>query len=323
MRIAILGAGAMGSVYGGHLALAGHDVTLVDVRREHMEAVARNGLEMRRTGMEPLHAHPRAIHDASELEPVELVIVLTKGFANEEAGRSILHAVGPDTWIATVQNGLGNERTLANVFGPDRVIPGTTGVGGELVEPGVVWMTPATAETKSITHLGPPRSADALPDGVREVARILTEAGLPTQALDDADVLIWTKLAAAATMGTVGGILRRTVREIIENEHGRALVKALFDEIVAVAHASGVALDGPATWEHVDEMWRSAGPHYPSMATDVLQKRRTEADTFTGELMRLGEQHGVPTPVSRTCWHMLKAIEETYDTTPADGAAGA
>jgi 2-dehydropantoate 2-reductase len=272
MRIAILGSGAMGSVYGGHLALAGHDVTLVDIRREHMEAVARNGLEMRRTGMEPLHARPKAIHDASQLEPVELVIVLTKGFANEEAARSILHAIGPDTWVATVQNGLGNERTLANVLGPDRVIPGTTGVGGELIEPGIVWMTPATAET--------------------------------------------------TTMGTVGGILRRTVREVIENEHGRALVRALFDEIVAVAHASGVALDGPATWDHVEEMWRSAGPHYPSMATDVLQKRRTETDTFTGELVRLGEEHGVPTPVSRTCWHMLKAIEQTYDTTPVDGAAG-
>jgi 2-dehydropantoate 2-reductase len=262
---------------------------------------------------EPLHARPRATADPGELDQVEYVICLTKSFATEEAARSIAHAVGPDTWVATVQNGLGNERRLANVFGPDRVVPGTTSVGAELLEPGIVWITPATAQRRSITHFGPPRSADAVPAEVHEFARMLTEAGLPTEALESADVVIWTKLCGAATMGTLGGVLRRTVAEVLGNEHSSALLRGLFDEIVAVAHAIEIPLDAEATWEHCMGMFRLAGDHWPSMATDVLEARRTETDSFSGEIARLGAEHGVPTPLHETMWHALRAIEETYE----------
>src|SRR5262249_12600339 len=145
MRIAILGAGAMGSVFGAHLALAGHDVTLVDVWREHMEAVASGGLELRRPQGESTVVPMGAVHEPARVQPVELVIVLTKTFAGPEALRSIDHALGPETWVATVQNGLGNDRRLAEVIGPERVVPGTTTVGAEQQEPGIVTMSLATA----------------------------------------------------------------------------------------------------------------------------------------------------------------------------------
>src|SRR3954468_18846932 len=99
MRIAILGAGAMGSVFGGRLALAGHDVTLVDVWREHMDAVARHGLTISSSSGETLRAPPRATSDGAELEPVDAVIVLAKGYATRDAALSIEHAVTADTWV--------------------------------------------------------------------------------------------------------------------------------------------------------------------------------------------------------------------------------
>ena len=313
MRVAILGAGAMGSVFGGHLALAGHDVTLVDVWVEHMEAVAAAGLDLRTPSGDSTIVQMKAIHEPRRLEPVELVIVLTKSFACGEAVRSIAHALTDETWVVTVQNGLGNDRRLAEVIGPGRVVPGTTTVGAEQSGPGVATMNPAAATRTSVTHLGPPRGVDTIPPGVHEIARVLTEAGLPTEALDSADVVIWMKLALAGPMGPVTALLRRTVAGVAANEHSFALIEAMFDEIVAVAHAVGVPLDREAAWAHARETFRGAGPHTTSMAADVLAHRRTEIDAFCGEVVRLGAEHGVPTPANLSVWQALKAIEATYD----------
>lgn len=302
----------MGSVFGAHLALAGHDVTLVDVWREHMEAVASAGLDLRtpqgRSTVVPMHA----IHEPWRLEPVELVIVLTKTFAGADAIRSIAHAVTAETWVVTVQNGLGNDRRLAEVIGPERVVPGTTTVGAEQGGPGSTTMSLAAAAGTSVTHLGPPRASAAMPAGVRAIAAALTEAGLPTEALDSADVVIWTKLALAGPMGPVTALLRRTVLDVVTDEHALALITAMFDEIVGVAHATGVPLDRESAWAHALETFRDVGPHTTSMAADVLARRRTEIDAFCGEVARLGAEHGVPTPVNRTVWHAVKAIEATY-----------
>jgi 2-dehydropantoate 2-reductase len=312
VKVAILGAGAMGSVFGGQLALAGHDVTLVDIWREHMEAVAAHGLDLRTPQGESVVVPLKAVHDPLLLEPVELVIVLTKTFAGADALRSIAHAVGRETWVATVQNGLGNDRRLAEVIGPERVVPGTTTVGAEQQGPGATTMSLATAARTSVTHLGPPRGAATLPAAVVEIAAMLTAAGLPTEALDSADVVIWTKLALAGPMGPVSALLRRTVGDVAENEHSLALVRALFDEIVDVAHATAVPLDRDAVWGHAQRTFAEVGPHTTSMAADVLAHRRTEIDAFCGEVARIGAEQGVPTPVNRALWQALKAIEATY-----------
>jgi 2-dehydropantoate 2-reductase len=313
MRFAVLGAGAMGSVFGGHLALAGHEVTLVDIRRDHMEKVSRDGLVMRRPdGVSQTIPLAATADPAAGLAEVDAVIVLCKAFATADAARSIAHAVGERTLVATVQNGLGNDRALAGVLGPERVVPGTTTVGAEQYEAGVTIMNPATADRTSITQLGPPRVEGASLDGVRALAVTLTEAGLPTEALESADVVIWTKLALAGPMGPVTSILRRTVIDVANDEHGSALIRAMFDEIVAVAHALGIPLDGEATWQHSVETFAGSGPHTTSMAADVLAHRRTEIDAFCGEIARLGAEYDVPTPVNRAIWHQVRMIEASY-----------
>jgi len=259
--------------------------------------------------------------EPAELAPVDLVIVLAKGFATVEAARSIAHAVGPRTWIVTLQNGLGNDRRLAEVFGPERVVPGTTTVGAEQYEPGITIMNPAAANRTSITHLGPPRGASALPDRVGEIAAALTCAGLPAQALESADVVIWTKLALAGPMGPLTALLRRTVRDVADDPHSLAAIREMFDETVAVAHAEGVPLDRERTWAHCLETFQGAGPHVTSMAADVLARRPTEIDSFCGEIARLGDELAVPTPVNRTVWRAIKAIEATYADSLAEMAS--
>src|SRR5690606_4665516 len=111
--------------------------------------------------------------------PADALVFLTKSYSTREAAESVKGAAGPGTLAITVQNGLGNDRALAEVFPAESVVPGTTTVGGILEEPGVVWLTPASAEGTTMTTLGHPR-AGGVPDRLQEVARELTEARLPT-----------------------------------------------------------------------------------------------------------------------------------------------
>jgi 2-dehydropantoate 2-reductase len=241
------------------------------------------------------------------------VIVLTKSFATEAAARSIASAVGPATWIVTLQNGLGNDRRLGAVLGPGRVVPGTTTVGAEQDAPGTARMSPSTAAGLTVTHLGPPRGSPAMPEPVTAVARLLTGAGLPAEALDDADRVIWTKLALAGPMGCLSALLRRSVLDTYEDPRARQILRDLFDEVVAVAGAHGVGLDAAATWAHAERTFRAVGPHTASMAADVLAGRPTEIDALCLEVVRLGGERGVATPVSATVGRAIRAIEATYD----------
>lgn len=313
MRWAIVGAGSMGSVFGGYLALAGHDVTLVDVREDHIAAVRERGLLIHRPTAEDVVVHLAATTDpAADLGPIDVALFLCKGWATVDAARSITHAFKPDSWAVTVQNGLGNERRLAEVFPASQVVPGTTTVGAMTDGPGEVTTSPGTAQGDSLTQIGAPRGVDGLPDGVVAIAEELTAANLPAEALVDADLVIWTKLAMAASMGCLTAILRRTVQDVVDDEWAWSLWRDMFDEVVAVAHAKGIPLDADKVREHCHTTFANVGHHTTSMAADVVAGRRTEVETMALELAREAEAVGVPVPVTETVGRLIKALEASY-----------
>lgn len=313
MRWAIVGAGAMGSTFGGHLALAGHEVTLVDVREDHIAAVREHGLELRRpSGKDALVRLGATTNPDVDLGPVDVALFLCKGWATVDAARSVRHALGTDGWAVTVQNGLGNDRRLAEVFNVSQVVPGTTTVGAMTDGPGIVTTSPGTARGDSLTQIGPPRDSKGLPAGVTAVADELTAAGLPTEALDSADQVIWTKLAMAASMGCLTAILRRTVQDVVDDEWAWALWNDMFDEVVAVAHAKGVGLDADAVREHCRVTFASVRHHATSMAADVVAGRRTEIDTMALELVSEARAVDVPVPVVETVGRLIKSLEASY-----------
>jgi 2-dehydropantoate 2-reductase len=310
MKVGILGAGAMGSMFGGFLSLAGHDVVLIDPWREHMESVAVDGLTIERPGLDAIIAHPRATADPSTVELQDAFVVLTKGYALGDAARSIQHAVGDRTLVVTLGNGLGNERVLGDVLGDSHVVPGTTTTGSEAVAPGRIRISQLTAKGEAITHVGAPRTADSLPPPVVEFAQVLSDAGLPTEAIENPDVVIWTKLAIAAVMGPLGGALRRTIADIWDNEDGRAIVRDMFDEVIAVGLAEGVPLERDELWEHLEQVLNNTNPNdYASMAIDILRGRPTEIDSFSMEVVRRADAHGLDAPISRTVGRMVKLLE--------------
>jgi 2-dehydropantoate 2-reductase len=308
-RWAILGSGALGSVFGGRLALAGNDVTLIDPYTDHMDRVASEGLVLRAPDGSEVTAHPRATPDPATVAHADVVIVLTKSWATRDAAASFRHAVDDTSWVVTLQNGLGAGETLAAVFGPNRVVPGATTVGGELLSPGHVLMSASVANGTAATHLGAPAGRRSIPSELEALASALTDAGLSTQAHADAPTVIWTKLAMAASSGPLSAVLDCTVAELLAAEEGIALLHSLVEEIVAVAVAEGVELDMAATWDAVLATLSGAGSHRASMAVDLRRGRRTEIDAFSVAISRRAEAHGLKAPLSQALGEMIRLLE--------------
>ncbi len=221
LRVGVVGAGAVGSVVGGLLARAGHDVVLLG-RAAHVEAIRDGGLVLHGPDG-PSTVKVPATTDPAGLGVRDVLVVLCKTHATREAITSTGHALSPDGLAISLQNGLGNERVLAEAVGVHRSVPGTTTIGAIREGPGHVTVAPATADGMSATHVGPPRSRDTVPPLLADWAAAMTAAGMPTHAALDADRVIWTKLAVAGSMGPLTAVLRRTIADVVATPAAVAL----------------------------------------------------------------------------------------------------
>jgi 2-dehydropantoate 2-reductase len=317
MRIAVVGAGGMGSAVAGLLADAGEDVVLVGRGAAHITAVAEHGLRIDRPDGSNVLAYPSSTSDPGSLPSVSLdaVVLLTKTFDSAAAMASVAHALRPDGIAASWQNGLGNEAAIAAAVGEHRTLIGVTTIGAQRHEPGRVTITGSTAAGASITEMGPPRlgwpmHATALAMA-GELAARCSRAGLPVTVAEAVEPMIWNKLALAV-MGPFSAVMRRSVLHTWEQPAARPVIRAMFDEVVAVAATEGVMLDPTASWAHAVRTYEGTGDHTTSMCTDVIHSRRTEIDAMAGEVARRGALHGVPTPVHDTITGIVRALEASY-----------
>ena len=300
MRVGVVGAGAIGSTYAWYLARCGHDVAVLDVREEQIDAIGRDGLVAVLPDGREEAVEVEASTQAASLAPAEVVLVATKAFATEEAARGALPLAGPATRVTTVQNGLGNVPTLAGVFGAERVVPGSTTVAAEPGGTGRVRIAESVVEGRSTTVLGA---------GLDGFAAALTGAGLRTTVDPDVDLVIWRKLVLAGSMGPLSAALGLTVGATLANGPALALLRRLIDEIAAVAQVCGVSLDAAESWELGQKTFASLGGHRASMAVDLAEGRRTEIDAMCVEVARLGREHGVAAPVNEVVGEIVRALE--------------
>ena len=302
MRIGVVGCGAVGSLFAAHLArLDEVEVWAYDLDAAHVEAINARGLRL--SGADELHARLRATTDAAELPPCELGIVAVKSMHTEAALAAAAHAFA-DGAVCSVQNGLGNEETVARHVA--RVIRGTTFPAGHLIEPGHVgW------DTKGDTWIGPFEPSPATPSEVERLAELLTGAGMPTHALADARGAQWTKAIFNAATNPVGALTGLAHGEICDFEPTRRLVTGLADEGKAVAAALGIELDHDPE-EMIDHAARVAHDHRASMTQDVLAHRPTEVDFLNGAIAERGREAGVPAPLNEAIWALVKALEDSW-----------
>ncbi len=301
MRIAIVGAGAMGGLFGGRLAASGQDVTLVDVAKAHLAAIAADGLLLETDdGAARIPVRPSLAADVSGL--CDLMLVFTKGTHTAAAMASVMHLLGPDTRVLTVQNGLGNAELIAAAAPGVRVLMGMTSWPADLAGPGHV-TSHGHGEVRIWTMDG--GSDPALP----AIVAAMNAAGLNCVADPAVEVAIWEKVAFNAAMNSVSAVTRLSVGPMADSPEARALVAAVLEEVLAVANARGLAVDAARVHGAVAAAFVSHRSHKASMLQDVLAGRRTEIEQINGAVVALGQALGVATPVTRVLCDLVRAID--------------
>jgi 2-dehydropantoate 2-reductase len=304
MKICVVGCGAVGSLFAANLAqLDDVEVWAYDLSREHVDAINASGLRL--SGAGEVVGRLRATTDAEELPACDFGIVATKAMHTESAIEATAHAFAGGS-VATVQNGLGNEDTLARHV--ERVIRGTTFPAGKIVAPGQVqW------DVKGDTTLGPYEPQPAPIEAVRLLADACTRGGMPTSAVADARGPQWRKVIFNASTNPIGALTGLTHGRVCERPDLRALVSGLVDEGKAVAAAQGIVLDA----DPEDLIDHAAKPevaynHKASMLQDVEARRTTEIDYLNGGIVRFGREHGVPAPLNEAIWALVKGVEDSW-----------
>ncbi|WP_028634625.1 ketopantoate reductase family protein [Pseudomonas parafulva] len=301
MKIAIVGAGAMGGLFGARLALAGQAVSLVEASDHAIEVITRQGLRLETPDVQTTVHIP--ISRAAQLSGhFDLLVIFTKGFHTAAAIDSVRHLVCPDTWALSVQNGLGNAEIIAGVVPAERVIVGMTNLPADLVAPGVVH-----SHGEGHINLWAGSGKDA--QRVHEVAAVFSQAGLPCEADPQVQVAIWEKVAFNAALNSVCAVTRQTVGAVGSTDQGRQVLGDILDETVAVAKAAGIAVDGQRVRASVDYAVRNHQQHKPSMLQDLEAGRKTEIDFINGAVVAHGKRVSVATPVLQALYNLVKASE--------------
>ncbi len=297
----------MGSAIGGTLARAGEDVTLVTRNAAHVGAIAAAGLRLDDGDSE----HAVGIDAATgydELEPVDLAIVLVKSFDTHDAIVAAAPAIGPETVVLTLQNGVGCEEILADVVGAERVVAGRTFVGGRIVEPGVVEYGIVGRRT-TIGELDGSRT-----DRIVAIAAMFEAAGMAVDVSTDIVAMMWEKLFVNVATGAWSALTGLPYGELSIQPDVERMAIATVAEAIDVARALGIAV----TTTDPSEPWRRAWEGLPygfkaSMLQSVEKGSRTEVDVMHGAVCRGGREAGVATPINDALWAAVRGLERRLE----------
>ncbi len=301
MRIAVIGAGAMGGLFGGRLTADGQDVSLIDRPGPHLDRLQRDGLLLDTDGRTQRIA-VTAGRAADMAGPHDLLIVFTKGPDTVAALGACTHLAGPGAAVLTLQNGLGHAGRIAAVLPTATILVGMTDWPADLRAPGEV----ASHGHGHVRIWAADRADHAV---THAVAAVLSGAGLNCTADPAVDVAIWEKVAFNAAMNTVTAVGRVTVGVLGDSADGRRLVGAVVDETLLVASAQGLAVDGGRVHAAVARAFAGHREHQSSMLQDVLAGRPTEIEMINGAIVQIAERVGVDTPVTRAMRDLVRLID--------------
>ena len=306
--LVVAGAGALGSVFGGLLARAGHDVILVG-RGPHMAAVARDGLRIDGLFGDHVVRGLATVADVGGLEGTfDTVLLTVKSYDTAAMVRAMAPHLAPNGLLISLQNGLGNVEQAEDVLGRARVLGARVIFGAELLAPGHVRVTVIAAPVL----VGSPDPHDAARAALARVwARRFADAGIPSEPTDNLFGELWAKVFYNAALNPLGALLRVPYGHLPDDPDTRALMDRLIDEAFAVARASGVTLRWPDAAAYRDDFYGALVPstaaHRSSMLQDLERGRPTEIDAINGWVVRRGETLGVPVPANSTLTHLFRA----------------
>lgn len=291
----------MGSLFGGLLAASGEDVTLVDVWREHIEAINSRGLGIEGIWGERI-IRVKAVNDPQEVDPVDLIIILVKSYDTVQATRDALHMARGGTIFLSLQNGLGNIKRISAVAGRKRVIRGVTSHGSTLLGPG------------EIRHAGEGHTTIGELDG-QETARVgricetFNRAGIETYVSPNILGDLWSKVLVNVGINPFTALTGLRNGELMDHPPLMEAMRLAVEEVVEVTEAIGVEITLEDPVSRVYEVAKATASNRSSMLQDIEKGRKTEIDALNGAVVKIGESVGVETPVNRVLTAAVKGLE--------------
>ena len=302
MKIAIVGTGAMGSVYAGLLAAAGHEVWAIDRWREHIEAIRARGLRVEGASGDRT-VRLNATTRAEEAGPCELVIIATKARDVKAAAEAARPLAAPDAVVLSIQNGLGGPDTAASVLGRERVAVGVVGgFGASIRAPGH-----AHHNGWELVRLG--EFSGPVTPRLERIADVWRGAGFRVKCFDDIGQLVWEKLICNCAYSGPCAVAERTVGEVMDDPDLARVSAACATEACSVARAKSVKLDFTDPVAYVLAFGAKIPNARPSVLLDLMARRKSEIDVINGSIPRVAKEVGLAAPVNEAITALVRAKE--------------
>lgn len=305
-KIVVVGAGAMGSLFASRLARAGCETWVYDVWAEDVERIHDFGLTVRSGDAEvaiPMHATT----DPREPGVADFVLIFVKYNQTRQAASDIAPAVGPDTVILTLQNGLGNVKLIREVIPHATLLCGFTTLTSELLGPGLIEASYAGRGETCVW------SADGVSDDACvAIVDLLNRSGIDAKVDPDIEVHIWEKLIVNCCLNTLCAISGLSVGALVDRPEAWPILDGITDEIVAVATRKEIALPREAARGFLRHVAKEARAHVPSMLRDIRAEKQTEIECLNGAVIRAAERFAIAVPFNCFAYGMIRTLEETY-----------
>lgn len=306
MKVAVIGAGAMGCIYGAHLAQGGHEVWLIDVWQEHVEAINQHGLKIFRDD-NPETAEIKAKLNPLDIEDtMDLILVFVKSYHTESAVKNCMHLIGEETKVLTLQNGVGNVDILEMFVSRSQILAGTTAHGANVRAPGQI-----NHAGRGKTIIG--RIDSDNKESEEELAFNFQASGLDTELREGIEGLLWDKLLVNVGINPLTALLLIKNGDLLVNKETEMLIDKLVGEAWEVAKKGNIILSHEDPIGYVKSIARATGENRSSMLQDILKSRKTEIDFINGAIVNKGEEWGVATPYNELITRLIKAKEKVKE----------
>jgi len=303
VKIAVIGAGAMGSLFGALFAESGEDVRLYDIWEEHVKAINEKGLCIELDG-KTRSVSVNATTDKREIGKTGLAIIFVKSTQTGDAARTASELTGNNGFVLTLQNGIGNADIIGKVIDPGQIIAGTTSHGATMLGPG------------SIRHAGTGPTVIGMwsgiqKTGIQKVSDVFNKAGIITETVDNVRSVIWAKLLINVGINAITALTGIKNGRIFDLSATKALSRAAVEEAMEVAEALGVEVPCDIV-EHVFKVAEATKGNRSSMGQDVDNKRQTEISAINGAVVKEAQKLGINVPVNQTLTTLIETLQAHY-----------
>ena len=304
--VVIIGAGGMGALFGSILQAGGLKVVLQDTNLEHVEAIRREGLQIKGFGGDR-KVKITAISDPGQIQSADLLLFQCKGNASRDAAQQVKHLTRQGAVCISFQNGLGNEEVIAEEVGPKNVLGGLTTMAGFMTGPGQIHDF-----SRVPSYIG--EMECRISERSLSIAGKLSKAGLETHAVQNIQLEIWKKLLGNISMSALSGLTNLKVAPLMAIPELRSVSFQAMEEALSVGLGLGLPLERDAVIEGMEMISQpgGTGDNKSSLCVDLLNQRRSEVDFIYGNVIEIGERKGIPTPTLKTLHALVKGVESHF-----------